>query len=80
MLRSHFIRVVLAGMFMTLLLMAQTADDLRQKYEILSTIETYKVRPNIIATAKYSLNGKLEEMRVEVSPPITDCTKINASK
>ena len=50
--------------------LAQTATELRQKYKVSSRIESYYVRPGLIATVSY---GKDEQVvSILLTPPIAD--------
>lgn len=79
MLKLHFVKAALFSLMMALPVIAQTPNEMRQRYEVVSITESYKVRPNIIATVKYNPAGIVEEMHLEVSPPITDCASANPS-
>ena len=47
---------------------AQTADDLREKYKVSSRIESYDVRPGIIATVSYGEDDQV--VSILLTPPI----------
>jgi hypothetical protein len=48
---------------------AQSATDLRQKYQVSSRVESYDVRPGIIATVSYGDDGKVAS--ILLTPPIS---------
>src|SRR5215216_1135103 len=50
--------------------LAQTANELRQKYRVSSRIESYDVRPGIIATVSYGDEGQVAS--ILLTPPISD--------
>jgi hypothetical protein len=47
---------------------AQTATELRQKYKVSSRIESYDVKPGIIATVSYGEDGQV--VSILLTPPI----------
>jgi hypothetical protein len=58
-------KVFLLILFLPLPLVAQTSGELRQKYKITSAVESFEVRPGIIATVLYSENGEAVELFIK---------------
>ena len=58
-------KLFLLILFLPLPTMAQTSDELRQKYKVTSAVESYEVRPGIIATVFYSENRQPVEILIK---------------
>jgi hypothetical protein len=58
-------KLFLLILFLPLPAMAQTSDELRQKYKVTSAVESYEVRPGIIATVFYGENGQPVEILIK---------------
>lgn len=49
-------------------LVAQTSADLRKKYQISTAVETFEVRPNIVATVSYGEGGQAISILITPRP------------
>ena len=58
-------KVLLLILFLPFSMLAQTSDELRQKYKITSAVESFEVRKGIIATVLYSENGEAVEVLIK---------------
>ena len=47
---------------------AQTSTDFRKKYQLSSSIETFEVRPNILATISYGERGQVISILIRTRP------------
>jgi hypothetical protein len=68
MLRYEWLLMSLFVILLPLPGFAQTATELRQKYKVSSRIESYDVRPGIIATVSYGEDGKVAT--ILLTPPM----------
>jgi hypothetical protein len=48
--------------------MAQTLSELRQKYKVSTVVESYEVRPGIIASVSFGENGLAESIIIRPRP------------
>ena len=53
---------------------SQTSEDLREKYKVSSVVESYEVRPGIIATAFFGENGQVVTISIKPRLFYTDTT------
>lgn len=49
-------------------IVAQTSSDLRQKYQVSPVVESYEVRPNVIATVSFSETGQIVSILIRPYP------------
>jgi hypothetical protein len=68
MFQYKWLLILLFVVFLPALGLAQTATELRQKYKVSSRIESYDVRPGIIATVSYGEDGKV--VSILLTPPL----------
>ena len=66
--RPKYLLISLFVVLVPLPTLAQTAADLRQKYRVSSRIESYDVRPGMIATVSYGGDGQV--VSILLTPPI----------
>src|SRR5215213_11484602 len=62
---------LLIATFLSLLplpIMAQTSSELRQKYQVSSVVESYEVRPGLIATVSFGESGQAISILVRPRP------------
>lgn len=58
-------KVLLAITFISLPALAQTADELRHKYNVSPVVESYEVRSGIIATAFFGEDGQVVSISIK---------------
>ena len=63
--RSDLLRAFGLILFVSLPVAAQTSGELRTKYRPTSAVESFEVRPEIIATVFYGENGQAVEVLIE---------------
>jgi hypothetical protein len=68
MFQHQWLLFLLAVIFLPVSGVAQTATELRQKYKVSSSIESYDVRPGIIATISYGEDGQVAS--ILIAPPV----------
>jgi len=52
-------------LFLSLPIAAQTSGELRQKYQLTSAVESFEVRPGVIATVFYGEDGQAVEVLIK---------------
>src|SRR2546423_1851207 len=72
-----FNRLLIATLLLLLplLIAAQTSSDLRQKYRVSSIVESYEVRPNVIATVSFGENNQIASILIRPRPSFDDDDK-----
>src|SRR5437763_389628 len=64
MFRSTFPKAFVMILFVAFTVIAQTSSDFHQKYKTTPAVESFEVRPGIIATVYYQEEGQVYEILV----------------
>lgn len=56
--RTYALKALWLILFVSLPVAAQTSGELRRQYRLTSAVESFEVRPGIIATVSYGANGQ----------------------
>ncbi len=63
-----WLKSIILVFVLSLSLLAQTSTDFRKKYQLSSSVETFEVRPNILATVSYGERGQVISILIRTRP------------